>query len=93
MALLCCQGDGAFYCFQIIAQFPVLLGSKAFQVDVRGIDQRKQFLPRGFPNGAIGHQHVDHAFPVNQGGAVPDVLMTDQRLIVGIGNPNCPARR
>ena len=88
MAPLRRQGDRALHRLQVAAQPAIPLRGKAFQVDVGGVDQREQSPPGGLLNGAVGHQHIDQAPLMDQSGAVPDVLITDQRLIVGVGHPD-----
>ena len=84
MAPLRRQGDGALHGVQIAAQAAVPRQGEALEVDVGGIQEGEKFPPGLFRNGAVGDQHIVHAPIMDKGGAVPDVLVAHQRLVVGI---------
>ena len=88
MALFRRQGDGALHRLQIAVQSPVPLWSKALQVNIGSVDEWEQFPPGCLLDGTIGDQNIDHAPLMNQGGTVLDVLITNQRLVVGVGHPD-----
>ena len=86
MAAAGSQGDGAFHALQISSQGAVPPFGKALQINVYRVDQRQQLPPPVLCNGTIGHQHVEHPGLVYQRGAVPHILIANQRLIIGIGH-------
>ena len=88
VALLRRQGDGALHRVQVAAQAAVPFWGEAFEVDIGRVKIREERPPGLFLDSTVGNQHVDHAPVMDSGGAVPDVLVAHQRLVVGVGHAN-----
>lgn len=82
------QSDGAFHGLQIAAQSPIPLRGKPFRSMLAASIKGSSFRQGGFLNGTVFHQHVDYPSLTDQGSAIPDVLIADQWLVVGVGHPN-----
>ena len=80
------QGDGALHGVQITAQTAVPFWGEAFEVDIGRVETGEELPSALFVNRAIGDQNIDHASFMDEGGAVPDLLISHQRLVVGVGH-------
>ena len=83
---------GAHDCTEVPAQAAVPVFSEALEVNIHGVDEREQLLPGLGLDRAVSDKDVHKARLSRQGGAVADVLKTDQRLVVGVGQADIPAR-
>ena len=84
--------DGRLHRRKIAAEPPIGIRAPNFEVDIHRIDVRQETRERLRTDHAVRDEHDLHPRRVQDRGRIHDVLIADERLVVGKGDADVAAR-